>query len=279
MKKISALFSLLFNVVVSVIVASVTGFSLLAVCAVVFFLQLLPSGACGLGAKIILTDFVGDIWGKVGATVYKRNFYGLSRIMKATPKNPKTVSQTDNRTSFGVLYQYFLALSNVQYLNWKTLASATPFVRKGRSYFLDVLAFFVKANRNLSLIGEAPISDCPDWSVAAQPFETFSVDVTTTPGSEDISLNISPAISTSDKIKVYATPVLGARQNSFENKYRFIGFLDNTFTSGDSIKIKYLAVFGSMPTTGQKASFAIVPVVIATGKDGMRMTSMAVGIA
>lgn len=263
----------------SVTLTAVTGFSFIAVCSVVFFLQLLPCGACGLGAKIILTDFIGDIWGKVGATVYKKNFYGLSRIMKTNPKNPKTDSQMYNRSRFGELYQVFLALTSAQYLNWKTLAGSTPFVRKGKQYFLDVLAFFVKANRNITLVGGAPITDCPDWSEPVQPFESFSVDVVTTPGAEDINLNISPAISGSTKLKLYATPVIGSKQNSFQTKYRYIGFLTSAFISGNSIKDKYETVFGSMPKTGQKAAFAIVPVAFASGKDGMRMESVAIGTA
>lgn len=267
------------NVIMSVILATVTGLNIVAVIAVVFALQLLPIGFVGLGAKIILTDFIGDIWGKVGATVYKKNFYGLCRIMKSNPKNPKTESQMANRGDFGDLYSVFLQLSTAQYNAWKSLAYSTPYLKKGRSYFLDVLPFFVKCNRNLQIIGESPISDVPDWDVIPMSFDGFSADIVTTPGSETININFDTPILPMTKVKLYATPPLGKRQNSINNKYRLIKILDHTFISGDNVKDDYIAAFGSTPATGKKAFFAIEPVVIASGRSGARLTTSAVGTA
>lgn len=277
MKKISVLFSLLVNTIMSVILAAVTGFNPLAVFGVVFALMCLPSGAVGFGAKIILTDFIGDIWGKVGATVYKKNFYGLSRIMKVNPKNPQSEKQMANRGDFGDLYSVFLSLSTDQFNAWAQLARSTPYLKKGRSYFLDTLPFFVKCNRNLQIIGESPISDVPDWNVIPQSFDGFSVDIVTKPGSEKININFDPPILPMTKLKLYATPPLGNRQNSVNNRYRLIKILDHTFESGYDIRSDYIATFGSAPATGKKAFFAIEPVVITSGRSGARLTTSDVG--
>jgi len=267
------------NVIMSVILATVTGFNLVAVTAVIFALQLLPIGAVGLGAKIILTDFIGDIWGKVGATVYKKNFYGLSRIMKTNPKNPKTESQMANRGDFGDLYSVYLQLSTAQFNAWAQLAASTPYLKKGRSYFLDTLPFFVKCNRNLQLIGESPISDVPDWDVIPQSFDGFSANIVTTPGTEKININFDTPILPLTKVKLYATPPLGKRQNSVNNRYRLIKILDHTFISGTDITADYIAAFGTSPATGKKAFFAIEPVVISSGRSGARLTTSAIGAA
>jgi len=278
-KKISIAFSLMINVIMSVILATVTGFNVVAVVSVVFALQLLPIGSVGLGAKIILTDFIGDIWGKVGATVYKKNFYGLSRIMKTNPKNPKTERQMANRGDFGDLYSLYLQLSTAQYDAWAQLARSTPYLKKGRSYFLDTLPFFVKCNRNLQIIGESPISDVPDWDVNPQSFDGFSAVIATTPGLETININFDTPILPMTKVKLYATPPLGKRQNSVNNRYRLIKILDHTFISGDDIMNDYTAAFGTFPATGKRAFFAIEPVVIASGRSGARLTTLAVGTA
>lgn len=278
MKKISILYSLLFNVLMSVTLAAVTGFSIVAVMSFVFFFSLIPFNSfSGIFARIFLTDFIGDIYGKVGATVYKKNFYGLCRIMKPQPKNPQSEAQKNMRAKFGGLYDLYLSLTSLQYLQWKNLAKSTPFIKKGKSYYLDVMPFFVKCNQNLQLIGESAIADAPNWSDAPQTFETFSVDVVTTPGAEDITLNISPAIANSTKIKLYSTGVVGVRQNSVSNKYKFLGYLDDAFITGGSIKNDYEGVFGVMPKTGDTTYFAIESVVKATGRCGMRYTSKTIG--
>lgn len=280
MKKINAIFSIILNGIIGVVIATATGLPIVAT--VVFFfvlsflLRAVPNSFC---AKIVLTDFIGDIYGKVGSTVYKKNFYGLCRIMKPFPKNPKTEYQKSYRALFGSIYDIFLSLNRSQYNSWKALAQSTPFMKKGKSYFLDVLPFFAKVNQNLKVIGESPISDSPDWSDAPQSFDSFSVDIISTPGSEDMNLNISPAIPSSEKLKIFATPIVGKRQNSVENKLRLIDVLDNTFVSGSSIKDKYIDRFGKFPVTGQSVVFKIENVLKATGRTGMLMTHRAVATA
>lgn len=267
------------NVIMSVILATVTGLNIVAVFAVVFALQLLPIGSIGFGARIILTDFVGQIWGKVGSTVYKKNFYGLSRIMKPLPKNPKSISQMSVRGMFGSIYQLYQGLDRVQIQSWIQLANSTPFMKKGQAYYLDTLAFFTKVNQNLKVIGEAPISDCPDWSVPAQAFETFYFDVTTTPSPETMNLNFSPAIAVGTKVKVFMTPKVGKRQNSIANKYRLVTVLDESAISGVDVLSAWRVKFGTVPVTGDIIFAKFVPVNKATGKEGIPLESRAIATA
>lgn len=279
MKKISIAFSLMINFIMSVILATVTGFNVVAVVSVIFALQLLPIGAIGLGARIILTDFVGQIWGKVGSTVYKKSFYGLSRIMKPQPKNPKSISQMSVRGMFGSIYQLYQALDPAQIQAWIQLANSTPFMKKGQAYFLDTLAFFTKVNQNLKVIGEAPISDCPNWSDPAQAFDAFSLDVVTTPGTEAMKLNFSPAIAVGTKVKVFMTSKVGKRQNSIANKYRLVTVLDHSAISGVNVQSSWIVKFGAAPVSGDVIYAKFVPVNKATGKEGIPLESRAVATA
>ena len=110
-------------------------------------------------------------------------------------------------------------------------------------------------------------------------FEGFSANIVTTPGAETININFDTPILPLTKVKLYATPPLGKRQNSVNNRYRLIKILDHTFISGNDIKNDYIAAFGTTPATGKRAFFAIEPVVFTSGRTGARLTTSAVGTA
>jgi len=243
------------------------------------FFNAFAAGTNSLLSRIVLSDFVTDIWGKVGGIVYKKGPYGMTRILKANPVNTNTSFQAEVKNMFGTCSKAWKNLTVNQAAAWADVAKLVPFVKKGQTYYLSAKELFMLCNMNLLLIEEAMISYAPDYpNIGVQPFESFSVDVTTTPGHQDIALNISPAISSDTKLIAYATSILPKRLTNFKNKLRVIAVLDDTFTSGSTIGAEYYSRFDRVPKTGDHFGFAIRPIDIATGKPGMLMTCRATGI-
>ena len=134
-----------------------------------------------------------------------------------------------------------------------------------------------KMVRPMCTIGQAMIADCPQLLVPAETITSFSVDIVTTPGTEDINLNITPGIDTNNKLVVFSTgPVNPGAKPSF-NKATIITVLDHSFVSGGSIKSAYINVFGTMPATGVKAGFMAKTVTVAQGIDGPAFVCQAIG--
>jgi hypothetical protein len=103
---------------------------------------------------------------------------------------------------------------------------------------------------------------------------TFTVDVITTPGTEDIKLNIAPVIPTGTKVIISSTGIVnnGAKPRYASAKKLIV--LDHTFVSGSSIKDAYEAVFGTIPATGAKVGFTCKTVNTADGvSSGLGITS------
>lgn len=78
--------------------------------------------------------------------------------------------------------------------------------------------FFTKLNRNLQEIGLPVITDCPQQT-NVQYFDFFSVDIYSTPGTEDINLNFSPVISAETKLKVFASRVINPGIKNFMSAF------------------------------------------------------------
>ena len=136
--------------------------------------------------------------------------------------------------------------------------------------------FFMMLNSNLQIIGQ-PINEFSPKVVEAMVLVDFSVNIGTTPGTEDIKLFISPAIDADNDLQVYASKILKPGRKGLEKNLRHIGNLDHTFMTGGSIKDIYLAKFGVLPGTGDKVYFHVKATNIANGFTGIPMSCTAIG--
>jgi hypothetical protein len=151
-------------------------------------------------------------------------------------------------------------------------------MKKGVTYTLTGFNLFVKLNRNLQDIAEGYYKDISRTTlVIPAEMNGASVDIDCTPGTEDINLNIPAALASGTKAIVYATPVLKASRKPRWGKLRIIQTIDHTFVSGGSIKDSYVAKFGGMPATGEKAGFAVMPVDATCGLTNAKVYMTAVG--
>ena len=229
-----------------------------------FLLSFVDLPGCALG-KIILSDFISDIRGKVGGTVYSRNRYGAYRKPLVIGVQPNTQAQKDQREKFSLATKLYGTLTSSQLLAWYWLANSKVFSEKGHSFSLSPSALFTKLNTYIKLIGEDMITDCPDW-VEPNGFETFSVDVDVTPGTEKIAVSFSALISVNEKVLLMATaPYSKSVKFVGKDKYRVIAVKDSTFLTGGDITNDYIDLFGKLPETGKMVAFKAKRVRISNG--------------
>ncbi len=227
-------------------------------------------------ALAIFGTIVTDLVGKIGGNVFQRGGAGSIMRRKGLPTNPQTIPQMTVRSHMSDSSMSWDALTDAQRVEWSNLAQLYPVEKLGRMLHLAGFAFFSKLNRNRQEIGETLLTGIPHI-MRPESFDSFSVDVVTTPGTEDIKLNLSPVITLDMKLIVYATPRMRPGNRSSKKTLRKIGVLDHTFVSGGSIKDMYVAKNGGMLQTGEKATFAIKAVVINCGYAGLPMKTYAIG--
>ena len=219
---------------------------------------------------------VTDLIGKVGGNVFQRGSSGSIMRRKGLAKNPQTEAQMDVRSHMSDSSMNWDSLTDGERVMWSNTAELYPETKKGRTLKLSGFAFYSKLNRNLQEIGQ-PIQSVVPTMGQPESFDDFSVNATTTPGTEDIKLFISSAITADNKVIVYATPRMRPGNRSSKKTVRKIGVLDSTFITGGSIKNMYIAKFGGLLQTGEKATFEIKSVVIASGYAGLPKTTTAIG--
>jgi hypothetical protein len=227
-------------------------------------------------ALAMFGTIVTDLIGKAGGNVFQRGKFGSIFRRKGIPTNPQTVTQMEVRSHLTDSSMSWDALTDAQRVQWSNEAELYPENKKGRQVHLTGFAFFSKLNRNRQEIGESLLTGIPIMGMP-EIFEGFSVEADTTPGTEDITLNLTPAINADNKVVVYATPRMRLGNRSSKKRLRKIGVLDHTFVSGGSIKDMYVARFGGMLQTGEKAEFQIKSVVIASGYASQPKKTYAVG--
>ncbi len=217
-----------------------------------------------------------DLIGKVGGTVFQRGKFGSILRRRVFPVNPQSDRQMVVRSDTSNVAHLWSSLTDNDRLQWSFLAELYPVVKNGRQNVLSGFLFFSKCNRNRQEIGEAMITAKPVIGTP-QSFEMFDVDVVTTPGSEEIKVNFDPAINADTKVEIYGTQPLRPGNKSAKTRFRKLGYVDDTFLTGSSIKDIYIAKFGGMPTTGEKIMFEIKPVVIASGYANLPMRTVSIG--
>ena len=228
-------------------------------------------------ARVVMSGLVTDLRGKLGGTVFQKNRWGLFGRNLVIPINRSTADQEKVRELHSHLCKLWGGLTRNQRSMWRETAKLYPEVRNGKTYVLTGFLFYMKLNRNLQEIGEPINTDVPRIEIP-EAFTSFSVDIVTTPGTEDIKLNLSPAIDAQTKMRVYATFIVKNGVDFVKGKYCKIAVLDHTFVSGGSIKAEYIAKYGKMPATGEKAFFHIRPTLTASGYDSYPLSCEGVGI-
>lgn len=105
---------------------------------------------------------VSEMRGKEGGVVYSRNAYGAYIKQKVSPVNPQTNKQLTQRGLMGNLAQLWSSLTSGEAAAWDNLgAQVTRINRFGDSTIYTGFSLFMRLNRNLSVVGEDPLTVAP----------------------------------------------------------------------------------------------------------------------
>ena len=227
-------------------------------------------------AKFVNSIYSPNKSGRLGASVFGKSKSGPWEKMLGIPSNTMTDEQVNRHSQFAALSRHWSNLTDAQRKGWTDLAKYFPLTKKGISYVLSGFMFFMMLNSNLQVIGEPITEESPDI-VAPETFTEFSVEAVATPGTEDLKVNLSPAIDTNSIVQLSATTILRPGRKGYEKDLYHIGNLDHTFVSGGSIKDMYIAKFGKLPGIGKKALFQVKATNISDGYTAIPLAYTAIG--
>ncbi len=222
-------------------------------------------------AKILLGVFMPEIRGHAGGTVFSKNTFANYIRNKVTPVNPDTVAQALVKSRFTGLSQDWRGLTQAQRDAWNQGAQAFSHTNIfGNNVPLTGFNLFKQLNQNLLAAGNAQIDDIPTVSdVFAFTSQSLSAD--TTGGTLD--LTFTPAIPGGTSVIVYATPGVSAGINFVKSEFRQIRVLGSGDVSPIDVTAEYVAVFGALPTVGQKVFLETRPILGSSGQSGQRLKS------
>jgi hypothetical protein len=194
--------------------------------------------------------------GKINGFVAARNRSGSYLRTKVTPVNPQTSAQNVVRDRLAVRSQAWRSLTQAQRDQWN--AAVPSFTRT--DIFGDVKTpsgfnLFCQLNNIIVLSGGTAVSVPP--LPAAVPFTTLT-SVSADVSDDEVLLNF---VSTTGAVTmlIYATPGVSPGKAFVKSEYRFIGASDvSGAETQEDISAKYKAVFGAVPTAGQKIFVKVV---------------------
>jgi len=189
---------------------------------------------------------------KAGSTVASKNHYGgyLRKLVK--PINPKSASQTAQRTLLRSLAQSWKGLTQAQVLSWNAIGpQLSKSNRLGQKIHPTGEAAYMSANLNISVNEGTPITDAPSLDANDVP---FLADVVITIVSGVISMAYTPGSVATNMIEVAASGAMSSGRTYNSNFRKIISFAGNT-VSPKVLTTAWTALFGTAPVAGQVVFF------------------------
>jgi hypothetical protein len=207
-------------------------------------------------AKIIWSGLVNELRGKLGGVVFSKSKQGNYVKRLSICVDRKSDIQLEQRGLNSILSQNWRLLDSSSQLLWINLALQCPLTDSlGHTYYLSGFQIYMRLNRNLQACNSATITTPLGINQnIISPFLSFSFDIITSPGSEDMKFNFSEAIPADQKVIIESTgpTSLGIY---YPTNFKKFTVLDSTFITGASVMTDYVNKFGSFPITGDKVWF------------------------
>jgi hypothetical protein len=216
--------------------------------------------------KLKFGAIIVDGRGKIGGHVVSKNRGGAYMRTKVTPSNPQSIRQINARNRLTDAVFLWKAIEVTVKEAWN--AAVGMFAKTdifGDTRNPSGFNLFQKLNNNLLLISEETIED-PPLPAAVHNFGSLSVTCVT--GTPAMTIAFADAIPDTCKCVVMATPPMSTGKFYVKSEYRVIGVVDDSFTTGGSIKALYDAVFGAPAVNGMKINIKLKCINITTGQAG-----------
>lgn len=176
-----------------------------------------------------------------------RNRFGQYKRTRATPVQPRTTSQLNQRARMSTNSAAWRALTDAQRAGWQSLGLTwTRTDSLGQSYTMNGFMAFCSVNNNLLSAGDAGISDAP---TIVTPPDLLTATLTLTAASFSLAYTATP-LATGVRLFIWVSPQQSPGRK-FNGDYRLLTVTAAAAASPAVILTAYTAKFG-VPVVGNR---------------------------
>lgn len=185
--------------------------------------------------------------GSQAGTTASRNRFGQYKRTRATPVQPRTVAQLNQRARMTTNAAAWRALTDAQRAGWLSLgANVSRTDSLGQSYTMNGFMAFCSINNNKLDAGDAAVTDAPS---IITPADLISATVTLTAASFSIAYTATP-LAAANRLFIWVSPQSSAGRR-FNGDYRLLSVTAAAAASPANALAAYTAKFG-VPVVGNR---------------------------
>lgn len=189
--------------------------------------------------------------GSYAGMTASRNRFGQYMRTRASPVQPRTVAQLNQRARMSTNAAAWRALTDGQRAGWLALGlSITRTDALGQSYSLNGFAAYCSVNNNLLDAADAAVSDAP---AIVTPADLLTVTLTLTAAAVSAAYTATP-LAAGVKLFSWVSPQLSAGRK-FNGDYRLLAVSAAAAASPAVLTTAYAAKFGT-PVVGNRIFFS-----------------------
>ena len=176
-----------------------------------------------------------------------RNRYGQYYRNRATPVQPRTSAQLNQRSRMSTNAAAWRALTDAQRAGWTSLGGMMQRTDSlGQTYTLNGFGAYCSVNNNKLQAGDAAVSAAP---ALATPTDLATVTLTLTAAAFSVAYTATP-LPASTRLFIFVSPQMSAGR-IFNGDYRLIAVTAAAAASPANILAAYTARFG-VPVVGNR---------------------------
>lgn len=176
-----------------------------------------------------------------------KNRFGQYMRTRASPVQPRTVAQLNQRARMSTNAAAWRALTDAQRAGWADLGlSITRTDSLGQTYTLNGQAAYISVNNNKLDAGDAAITDA---TAIVTPADLLTATVTLTAAAFSVAYTATP-LAAGVRLFIFVSPQRSAGRK-FEGDYRLLTVTAAAAASPSNILAAYTAKFG-VPIVGNR---------------------------
>lgn len=190
--------------------------------------------------------------GSMNGDTFSRNRFGQYCRRRASPVQPRTPAQLNQRARMTTNAAAWRAITDAQRAGWLSLGlmiSRTDSL--GQSYDLNGFLAYCSVNNNRLDAGDAAVSDAP---AVATPADLLTATITLTAAAFSVAYTATP-LAAANRLFIRASPQRSAGVK-FNADYRLIAVTAAAAASPSNIYAAYIAKFG-VPIVGNRVFLSL----------------------
>jgi len=205
-------------------------------------------------ARVVYSALIESIRGSIGGTTFQRNKYGYTCKRKPNMVNPWTELQKQRQISFVRAVRAWREADQATRDNWDTWASVNPqYAKHNPNAQLSGFACFVRWHSFAFLCG-LPVDTMPALTIPEQD----TVTLTLTLNAGVLTLHQQWTLSEEAwNVAIFVSRPFGPAQNFIGTRTRYCAYTTSS-TQNTNITSQYIALFGSLPSIGDRVAVDIV---------------------